>query len=199
MAKKKHTPENEPAPNPEGNAGAFLETLRRVHEAALARTIAKSADKEAGGAQQVGIPDLSEEEIDQLIQHSEFVFPWLRARDKFTAKTFISEGHYQDFESDMAPERFAAFQRKEPPTTEELVRFNQLRYDRIMADGGSDIDLDVNPMCSASYYKLPNGQKKLLMICGMGYSFTSVRHWVEGVFDTEEELWAYVNDSWTKE
>jgi len=199
MAKKKHTPENDPAPNPEGNADAFLETLGRVFDAALARTIAKSAVQDDGGPQKGAIPVLSEEETDHLTQHSEFVFPWLRASDKFTAKTFISEGHYQDFESDMAPERFAAFQRKEAPTPEELACFNQLRYDRIMADGGSDIDLDVNPMCCGTYYSLPNGQKKLLMICGMGYSFTFVRHWVEAVFDTEDELWAYVNDSWTKE
>lgn len=134
-----------------------------------------------------------------MIQHAEFDFPWLRARDKFTDKTFIRDRYFEEFQDDMPPERFAAFQQKKLPTPEELVRFNKLRYDRILADGGSDIDLDVTPMCSATYYKLPNGQKKMLMICGMGYSFTSVRHWVEAVFDTEEELWAYVNDSWTKE
>ncbi len=199
MAKKKHEPDDAPNANDANAAGAFLDSLAEVRDTALRHTVAQTAAKDAHGTHEGSLPAFTEEELDHLIQQAECHFPWLRYRDKLSAESFITDECYESFEDDMDPERFAAFKRKELPTPDELARFNQLRYDRLMADGGHGIDLDITPMCSLTYHTLANGQKKVLMTCGMGYSFSSVRHWLEGVFDTEEELWAYVKAAWTNE
>lgn len=198
MTKKKAASDQPPEKAGRPNLEAFMNMINEVGQEALARTAQEHAAQPPAPGNGQKVPTFSQDDLDRMVMATNDHFVWFRDSEKFTAKDFIEQQIYEDFEDEIEPDRLAAFQRKKLPTPDELSHFQQRWRQRILDDGGEGIDHDVIPMCSAATHTLPNGQVQHIMICSKGYSFTGVRQWVEGVFDTEDKLWAYANAAWTK-
>lgn len=138
-------------------------------------------------------PDnLTEEQLDDLYENTTGeAFPLVMESDLPDIDDFRDNCGYLEIEEKISAERYAQLESGADPTAEELALYqNQWR------EGLSDMDYDMDtiPTCGIAPFTAPYGQKRFALVCRKGYSFSEIETWLEGVFLSESEAIAYVDN-----
>ncbi len=69
-------------------------------------------------------------------------------------------------------------------------------YQEYWREGLSDMDYDMDtiPTCGIAPVTAPDGRKLFALVCRTGYSFSEIETWLEGVFTSEAEAVAYIEE-----
>ena len=138
-------------------------------------------------------PDnLSEEDLDELYDNTTGEgFPLISQADLPDNDAFREDQGYNAIEDKLRPERYAELESGADPTPEELAL-----YRKYWQEGLSDMtyDMDVIPTCGIAPFIAPNGRNQFALVCRTGYSFSCIETWLEGVFASEEEATAYIDN-----
>jgi hypothetical protein len=138
-------------------------------------------------------PDnLSEEDLDELYENTtDEAFPLISQADLPDIDDFRDNSGYLEIEDKLTAERYAELESGADPTPEELAI-----YQANWREGLSDMDYDMDriPTCGIAPFTAPDGRKLLALVCRTGYSFSEIETWVEGVFPSEAEAVAYIEN-----
>ena len=138
-------------------------------------------------------PDnLSEEGLDELYDNTTGEsFPLISQADLPDNDAFRGDQGYDAIEDQLRPERYAELKSGADPTHEELAL-----YRKYWQEGLSDMtyDMDVIPTCGIAPFIAPDGRNQFALVCRTGYSFSCIETWLEGVFVSEEEATAYIEN-----
>ena len=138
-------------------------------------------------------PDnLSEDELDELYEKTTGEgFPLISASDLPDSNAFREDEGYSAIHDKLSPERYADLKAGADPTPEELAL-----YQECWQEGLSDMtyDMDVIPTCGTAPFIAPAGRRKFALVCRTGYSFSRIETWLEGVFASEAEATAYMDN-----
>lgn len=138
-------------------------------------------------------PDnLSEDELDELYENTTGEgFPLISASDLPDSSAFREDEGYSAIQDKLSPERYTELEAGADPTPEELAF-----YQKCWQEGLSDMtyDMDVIPTCGIAPFIAPDGRSQLALVCRTGYSFSRIETWLEGVFASEAEATAYIDN-----
>jgi hypothetical protein len=138
-------------------------------------------------------PDnLSEEDLDELYDNTTGEgFPLISQADFPDNDAFRGDQGYDAIEDQLCPERYAELKSGADPTPDELAL-----YRKYWQEGLSDMtyDMDVLPTCGIAPFIAPDGRNQFALVCRTGYSFSCIETWLEGVFASEEEATAYIDN-----
>jgi hypothetical protein len=138
-------------------------------------------------------PDnLSEEDLDELYDNTTGEgFPLISKADLPDNDAFREDQGYDAIEDKLRPERRAELESGADPTPEELAL-----YRKYWQEGLSDMtyDMDVIPTCGIAPFIGPDGRKLFALVCRTGYSFSRIETWLEGVFSSEADAQAYIEE-----
>jgi hypothetical protein len=138
-------------------------------------------------------PDnLSEDELDELYENTTGEgFPLISASDLPDSNAFLEDEGYSAIQDKLSPERYAELEAGADPTPEELAF-----YQKYWQEGLSDMtyDMDLIPTCGIAPFIAPDGRRQFALVCRTGYSFSHIETWLEGVFASEAEATAYIDN-----
>ena len=138
-------------------------------------------------------PDnLSEDELDELYENTTGEgFPLISASDLPDSNAFREDEGYSAIQDKLSPERYTELEAGADPTPEELAF-----YQKCWQEGLSDMtyDMDVIPTCGIAPFIAPDGRRQFALLCRTGYSFSHIETWLEGVFASEAEATAYIDN-----
>ena len=138
-------------------------------------------------------PDnLSEDELDELYEKTTGEgFPLISASDLPDSNAFREDEGYSAIQDKLSPERYTELEAGADPTPEELAF-----YQKCWQEGLSDMtyDMDVIPTCGIAPFIAPDGRRQFALLCRTGYSFSHIETWLEGVFASEAEATAYIDN-----
>jgi hypothetical protein len=138
-------------------------------------------------------PDnLSEEDLDELYDNTTGeAFPLVSKSDLPDEDEFRENEAWDAIEDKLSAERYAKLQGGADPTPKELAM-----YQEYWREGLSDMDYDMDtiPTCSIAPFTAPDGHKLFALVCRTGYSFSEIETWLEGVFTSEAEAVAYIEE-----
>jgi hypothetical protein len=138
-------------------------------------------------------PDnLSEDALDELYENTTGEgFALISASDLPDSNAFREDEGYSAIQDKISPERYTELEAGADPTPEELVF-----YQKCWQEGLSDMtyDMDVIPTCGIAPFIAPDGRRQFALVCRTGYSFSRIETWLEGVFASEAEAAAYIDN-----
>ena len=138
-------------------------------------------------------PDnLSEEDLDELYDNTTGeAFPLVSKSDLPEADEFSENEAWDAIEDKISAKRYAELQEGADPTPNEIAM-----YQEYWREGLSDMDYDMDtiPTCGIALFTAPDGRKLFALVCRTGYSFSGIDTWLEGVFMSEPEALAYVEE-----
>ena len=141
---------------------------------------------------QVDPENVTEKNLDALLENTTGeAFPLISESDLPDICDFRDNSGYAEIEEKIRPGRYTELKGGADPTAEELTL-----YQTQWREGLSDMtyDMDEIPTCGIAPFKDPNGGKLLALVCRKGYSFSEIKTWLEGVFPSEAEALAYIDD-----
>lgn len=138
-------------------------------------------------------PDnLSEEDLDELYENTTGeAFPLVSKSDLPDTFDFRENCGYLEIEDQISAERYAELEGGADPTPEELASYQASWLEAL---SGMDYDTDKIATCGITPITAPNGRKLFALVCRKGYSFSSIETWLEGLFPTEKEAVAFIQD-----
>jgi hypothetical protein len=138
-------------------------------------------------------PDnLSEEDLDELYDNTTGeAFPLVSKSDLPEANEFRENEAWDAIEDKISAQRHAELQEGADPTPKEIAM-----YQEYWREGLSDMDYDMDtiPTCGIASFTAPDGRKLFALVCRTGYSFSDIDTWLEGVFTSEAEAVAYIEE-----
>jgi hypothetical protein len=138
-------------------------------------------------------PDnLSEDELDELYEKTTGEgFPLISASDLPDSNAFREDEGYSAIQDKLSPERYTELEAGADPTPEELAF-----YQKCWQEGLSDMtyDMDVILTCGIAPFIAPDGRSQFALVCRTGYSFSHIETWLEGVFASEADATAYIEN-----
>ena len=138
-------------------------------------------------------PDnLSEEDLDELYEsNTDEAFPLVSKADLPDIDEFRDNNGYLEIEDKLTAERYAELEGGADPTPEELATY-QAHWREGLRD--MDYDMDKIPTCGIAPFTAQDGRKLFALVCRTGYSFSEIETWLEGVFPSEAEAVAYIEN-----
>ena len=138
-------------------------------------------------------PDnLSEEDLDELYEsNTDEAFPLVSKADLPDIDEFRDNNGYLEIEDNLTAERYAELEGGADPTPEELATY-QAHWREGLRD--MDYDMDKIPTCGIAPFTAQDGRKLFALVCRTGYSFSEIETWLEGVFPSEAEAVAYIEN-----
>jgi hypothetical protein len=138
-------------------------------------------------------PDnLSEEDLDELYDNTTGeAFPLISNSDLPDKDDFRENEGWNAIEEKISAERYTELQGGADPSHGELAQ-----YQEYWREGLSDMDYDMDtiPTCGIAPFTAPDGHKLFALVCRTGYSFSEIDTWLEGVFTSEAEAVAYIEE-----
>jgi hypothetical protein len=136
--------------------------------------------------------NLSEDELDELYEKTTGEgFPLISPSDLPDSNAFREDEGYSAIQDKLSPERYAELEAGADPTPEELA-FYQKYWQEKLSD--MTYDMDVIPTCGIAPFIAPDGRRQFALVCRTGYSFSHIETWLEGVFASEAEATAYIDN-----
>lgn len=136
--------------------------------------------------------NLSEEDLDELYENTAGeAFPLVSKSDLPDTFDFRENCGYLEIEDQISAERYAELEGGADPTPEELASYQATWLEAL---SGMDYDMDKIATCGITPITATDGRKLFALVCRKGYSFSSIETWLEGLFPTEKEAVAFIQD-----
>jgi hypothetical protein len=138
-------------------------------------------------------PDnVTQENLDELYENTTGeAFPLISESDLPDIYDFRDNCGYLEIEDKLTAERYAELEGGVDPTPEELAIYQTHWREGL---SGTEYDMDTIPTCGIAPFTTPDGRRNFALVCRTGYSFSEIETWLEGVFPSEAEAVAYIEN-----
>lgn len=117
---------------------------------------------------------------------------WVASHQLPSEPSAFEDDGYEDI---FGSGRLAEIKNGLPPIDAEIGALRKARLSKMLSDDG---DADAIPAYCLAEVEDDEGNTGIALILCTGYSFSGVNIWVEDVFDTEAEAYAYLGENgWT--